>query len=90
MTERSPQQERAEQIRRSRQVIAGPDVPPPGDPLEFADDDAPTSSPVFWYLVALSVLLVLSALLWAVWGMGAASLPLLLLAVGLLLAWFML
>ena len=36
MTERSPQQERAEQIRRSRQVIAGPDIPPPGDPLDPA------------------------------------------------------
>lgn len=77
--------ERAERIRRSRQIIAGPDLAPPDDPLE---PPGVTTSLEFWYFVALSVLVVLAAVLWAVWGMGAASPALLLLALVLLAAWF--
>lgn len=40
-----------------------------------------------WYFVVLSALLLGAVLAWAIWGMGAASPLLFLLAVGLVAAW---
>ncbi|MFN8660631.1 MAG: hypothetical protein U0075_01995 [Thermomicrobiales bacterium] len=40
-----------------------------------------------WYFVVLSALLLGAVLAWAVWGMGAASPLLFLLAIGLVAAW---
>jgi hypothetical protein len=40
-----------------------------------------------WYFVVLSALLLGAVIAWAVWGMGAASPLLFLLAVGLVAAW---
>lgn len=40
-----------------------------------------------WYFVMLSALLLGAVVAWAIWGMGAASPLLLLLAVGLVAAW---
>lgn len=40
-----------------------------------------------WYFVVLSALLLGAVVAWAIWGMGAASPLLFLLAVGLVAAW---
>ena len=56
------EQERAERIRRSRQIIAGPDLAPPDDPLE---PPAVTASLEFWYFVALVWLPLYLLLHWA-------------------------
>lgn len=40
-----------------------------------------------WYFVVLSALLLGAVLAWAIWGMGAASPLLFLLALGLVAAW---
>lgn len=40
-----------------------------------------------WYFVVLSALLLAAVIAWAVWGMGAASPLLFLLALGLVAAW---
>lgn len=42
------------------------------------------------YFVALAILVLLAAILWAVWGLGVASPVLFLLALGLLAAWLLL
>jgi hypothetical protein len=90
MSEPSRERERAARIRQSRQVIAGPDIDAPTEPLVSSQHESPLAPPIVWYFIALAVLVVLSAVLWAVWGMGAATLPLLLLIIGLFLAWFIL
>jgi hypothetical protein len=90
MSEPSPERERAARIRQSRQVIAGPDIDAPAEPLAYSQSDSPFALPIVWYFIGLAVLVVLSAVLWAVWGMGAATVPLLLLIIGLFLAWFIL
>ena len=40
-----------------------------------------------WYFVVLSALLLGAVIAWAIWGMGAASPLLFLLAIGLVAAW---
>lgn len=40
-----------------------------------------------WYFIVLSALLLGAVIIWAIWGMGAASPLLLLLALGLIGAW---
>jgi hypothetical protein len=90
MSDPSPERERAARLRQSRQVIAGPDIDAPTEPLAYTPSDSPLAIPIVWYFIVLSALVVLSALLWAIWGMGAATVPLLLLIVGLFLAWFIL
>jgi hypothetical protein len=47
-------------------------------------------SVTYGYLVVLSVLIVLAAIVWAIWGMGAASPVLLVLALGLVGSWLVL
>jgi hypothetical protein len=42
---------------------------------------------VQWYFVVLSALLLGSVIVWAIWGMGAASPLLFLLALSLIAAW---
>lgn len=42
---------------------------------------------VQWYFVVLSALLLGGVIVWAIWGMGAASPLLFLLALGLVAAW---
>ncbi len=90
MSEPSPERDRAARIRQSRQVIAGPDIEAPTEPLAYTQNDSPFALPIVWYFIALSALVVLAAVLWAIWGMGVATVPFLLLIVGLFLAWFIL
>jgi hypothetical protein len=90
MSDPSPERERAAKLRQSRQVIAGPDIEPPAEPLPYHRSDSPFAQPLLWYFLALSALMVLTAVLWAIWGLAAATAPWLLLVIGLFLAWFIL
>ncbi len=83
-------EERAARIRQARQVLAGTDVTAPDDPLGFGNRFALRSSSELRYFIALAVLIVVAALVWAVWGMGPASPVLFALALALLAGWFVL
>lgn len=88
--ERPTAEERYARTRQARQVFSGADLTPPDDPLGASERFILSPRGEFRYLVALSILVVLSALAWAAWGMGAATPLLVLLIVGLLAAWFLL
>lgn len=83
-------EDRAARIRQARQVLAGTDLAPADDPLGFGPRVILSGSGEFRYLVGLAVLIVLAAIVWAIWGMGPASLILLILAFALLAGWFVL
>lgn len=87
---RPPDDDRADRIRQARQVLAGGDVTPPDDPIGFGDRFVLGGSGEFRYFVGLAVLVVLSALAWAIAGMGLATPFLVVLAVALLAAWLLL
>ena len=89
-------QERLARIRQARQVLAGHEIPPPGQegqatarPNRHGPAALLDSSEVRYFLL-LAVLVLLSALVWAIWGTAPASPILFVLAIALLLAWFIL
>ena len=84
------QEERAARIRQARQVLAGSEIEPPAEPLPFGQRPLFGFSRELSYLVALGILVLIAALLFAVWGMGPASAVLFLLALALLAGWFVL
>ena len=88
--ERPTTEERYARVRQARQVFSGAELTPPADPIGTPDRFVLGPRGEFRYLVALSVLVVVSALVWALWGTAAATLPLLVLIAGLLAAWFLL
>jgi hypothetical protein len=90
MTQRQDYQDRMENYRQSRQVIAGRDVAAPSDPIDYAGRYAAGGPGDLPYFVALAALVLLSALVWAIWGMGAATPLILALAIALLAAWVLL
>jgi hypothetical protein len=81
--------ERAARIRRGREVLSGGAVTPPDDPIGYGDR-FPVGGLEFRYFLSLSILVVLSAIVWAIWGMGPATPLLILLALGLLAGWVVL
>ncbi len=83
-------EERYARTRQARQVFSGADLTPPADPIGTPEPFVLGPRGEFRYLVALSVLVVLSAVVWAVWGMGAATPLLVPLIVALAAAWFLL
>ena len=83
-------EDRAARIRRARQVLAGPEIEPPDEPLDFGHRSLLGYSRELYYLLTLGALVVLAAILWAAWGMGPASAVLFLLALALLAGWFVL
>lgn len=86
-------QERLARIRQARQVLAGNDVrpPPTSDPVGFGGRvTAGTRSFEVRYFIALAILVLLGAIIWSAWGMIPASPIFLLLAISLLLGWFIL
>ena len=83
-------EDRAARIRQARQVLAGNEIAPADDPLGFGPRVILGGSGEFRYLVGLAVLVVLATIVWAIWGMGPASLILLVLAFALLAGWFVL
>lgn len=76
--------------RATRQILSGSELTPPRDTVGGHSTDGQPVSFAFKYLVALSVLVVATAFVWAVWGMPAASAILLALAVGLIASWLVL
>lgn len=83
-------EERAARIRQARQVLAGNDLAPADDGLGFGPRVVLGGSGELRYLIGLAVLVVLAAIVWAIWGIGPASLILLVLAFALLAGWFVL
>ncbi|MBA2518635.1 MAG: hypothetical protein H0V24_03130 [Chloroflexia bacterium] len=83
-------EERAARVRQARQVLAGNDLAPADDPLGFGPRVLMGGSGEFRYLIGLAVLVVLATIVWLIWGMGPASLILLILAFALLAGWFVL
>jgi hypothetical protein len=63
---------------------------PPRETIGGHSTDGQPVSFAFRYLVALAGLVIASAVVWAVWGMPAASAVLLALAVGLIASWLVL
>ena len=63
---------------------------PPRDTIGGHSTDGEQVSFAFRYLVALAVLVVVTALVWALWGMPAASAMVLALAAGLIASWLVL
>ena len=76
--------------RATRQILSGAELSPPGETIGGAASPQSGLSLPFAYLVALAILVVASALTWALWGMAPASVLLLLLAVGLIGSWLVL
>lgn len=90
MTQPEDSAERFERYRQSRQVIPGREVAPPADPIDYAGRFAAGGPGDLPYFAALAALALLSALIWAIWGMGAATPLLLALGIALLAAWVLL
>ena len=76
--------------RATRQILSGSELAPPRETIGGHSTDGQPVSFAFRYLVALAVLIVLTALVWAIWGLPAASAVLLALAVGLIASWLVL
>ena len=76
--------------RATRQILSGSELAPPRETIGGHSTDGQPVSFAFRYLVALAMLVVLTAVVWAVWGMPAASAVLLALAVGLIASWLVL
>jgi hypothetical protein len=90
MSHREDPAERFERYRQSRQLIQGRDLAPPSDPIDYAGRYAAGGPGDLPYFAALAALVVLSTLVWAIWGMGAASPLILILGIALLAAWVLL
>ena len=76
--------------RATRQILSGSELVPPRDTIGGHSTDGEQVSFAFRYLVALAVLVVVTALVWALWGMPAASAMVLALAAGLIASWLVL
>ena len=76
--------------RATRQILSGSQIESAPEMIASRGRPLEPVSVTYWYLVVLSVLIVLSALVWAIWGMGAASPVLLVLALGLVGSWLVL
>ncbi len=82
--------DRAARIRHARQVLAGNELTPPNDGFGVGDRSVLGSSGELRYLLALAALVLLAAVIFAIWGFGAASPLIFLLALALLAGWFVL
>ena len=83
MTRRSPG-------RATRQILSGSELAPPRETIGGHSTDGQPISFALGYLIALAILVVAAALIWAIWGMPAASAMLFALAVGLIASWLVL
>lgn len=80
--------DRLARARQARQVISGADVRPPATYSGiYAASSGLFSSSQRTYLIVVGVLLVLALLLWAVFGMGVASIVFFLLALMMIAGW---
>jgi hypothetical protein len=74
----------------TRQILSGSQLVPPRDSFGGDSTAASPASLAYKYLVGLAVLVIAAALVWALWGMGPASIILLVLAIGLVASWLVL
>lgn len=75
--------------RATRQILSGADLAPPPEAYEPRGSIAPVTF-ASRFLMALAVLVIAAALIWAIWGMAAATPVLLILALGLIASWLVL
>ena len=73
--------------RATRQILSGSQLVPPGDTVAGNAPGDATVSFAYRYLLGLSALVILSALVGVIWGPGSASAILLVLALGLIGSW---
>jgi hypothetical protein len=73
--------------RATRQILSGAELAPPRRVAREGSSVSAGPSLSFWYLTGMAALLVLATIVWAIWGMGPASLLLLLLAIALIVSW---
>lgn len=73
--------------RATKQILSGDQVASHVPERSTVPDADFSSHLIQWYFVVLSALLLGAVIVWAIWGMGAASPLLLLLAIGLVAAW---
>ncbi len=73
--------------RATRQILSGSQLAPPRDTVAGNPPSDPAVSLAYRYLLGLSALVILSALVGVIWGPGAASAILLVLAIGLIASW---
>ena len=76
--------------RATRQILSGSQLASSRDAIGDHVKPVEPASLAYWYLVALSVLVVLCALVWAIFGMSATSPVLLILAIALIGSWLVL
>ncbi|MBW3634029.1 MAG: hypothetical protein KY456_13480 [Chloroflexi bacterium] len=76
--------------RATRQILSGSQLTPPGETIGGQSTHGKPNSFAFGYLITLAVLVVATALVWALWGMPAASAVLLALSVALIASWLVL
>lgn len=74
----------------TRQILSGAELTPPGETVGGHRIDGAPISITFGYFLGLSALVILSALVWAIWGAAAASPVVLVLAIGLIASWLVL
>ena len=73
--------------RATRQILSGSQLAPPRDTVPANPTADPAASFAYRYLLGLSALVILSALVGVILGPGPASAILLILAIGLIAAW---
>jgi hypothetical protein len=76
--------------RPTRQILSGSQLAPTH---AIATEPIVTAQPpslAFTFLAGLAVLMITSAVVWALWGMSAATPILFLLAIGLIVSWLVL
>jgi hypothetical protein len=73
--------------RATRQILSGSELSPSDHSIAGRSSENQPKSLPFLYMLALSALVILSAIVWAFWGLGTASPLLLLLSVGLVASW---
>lgn len=78
----------ASRVRQARQVLAGSEIQPPDDPIDFGYQPGLLSPEQRIYLIALLVLLIVALVLLFIWSFGVASPVFFLLALGLVAGWF--
>ena len=74
----------------TRQILSGSELTPPGETIGGQSVTGQPNSITYKYLVGLSVLVVATAVVWALWGMPAASAVLFGLSIGLIASWLVL
>jgi hypothetical protein len=76
--------------RATRQILSGADLAPSPHLVAGRDPARDTVSLTLGYFLILSALVVVAALVWALWGMAPASPIVLALALGLIASWLVL